>query len=169
MSYAAPASLVAEYQRVREMLLASFPELADDAQALADTLEGETGLHDALAAMIRKSQDAEAYEEALGHLIAEKAARKERWGRQSIALRNTVLELMQAAGISKLVQPDFTASVGKGRGKVVIADEAELPDAFFRVSRSPDKTAIGRALNDNKTVPGALLSNAEPTLTVRTK
>lgn len=169
MSYAAPASLIAEYQRVREALLAVFPELADDEQALADTLEGETDLADAVAALIRGARQDEAFEEAGAKIAAEQRERATRYGLRAMKQRDAALSLMQAAGLSKIERPDFTASVGKGRGKVVIADEAALPDAFFRVSRSPDKTAIGRALNDNQMVPGALLSNAEPTLTVRTK
>ena len=169
MSYATPASILADYQRKKADLLAAFPELAEDEQALLDTLEGEAGLHDALAAMIRKAQEAEAFEEACASLIAAKSARRSRFGQQSIALRDAVLSLMQAAGLRKLEMPDFTASVAQGRGKVVITDEAALPDQFFRVSRAPNKTAVSDALKDGQTVPGALMSNGEPTLTVRTR
>jgi hypothetical protein len=169
MSYATPASHIAEWQRVREMLLASFPELADDEQALADTLEGETGLTDAVAALIRAAREDEAYEEAGAKIAAEQRERAARFGHRAMKRREAALSLMQAAGLSKLERPDFTASVGHSRGKVVITDEAALPDAFFRISRSPNKTAVGDALKAGQEVPGALLSNAEPTLTVRTR
>ncbi|WP_336800344.1 siphovirus Gp157 family protein [Kaistia sp. MMO-174] len=169
MSYIAPASLIAEYQRVREMLLASFPELADDEQALADTLEGETSLIDAAASLIRSALDDEAFEEACAKLAAEKRDRATRFGQRAMKQREAALALLQAADIPKLEQADFTASVGKSRSKVIIADEGALPEDFIRVARSPDKTAIGDALKDGKTVPGALLSNPEPTLTVRTR
>jgi hypothetical protein len=169
MSYAAPASLIAEYQRVRESLLASFPELAEDEQALADTLEGETSLIDAAASLIRSAIDDEAFEEACTNLAAEKEERAARFGRRAAKLREAALALLQAADLPKLEQPDFTASVGKSRGRVVISDETALPDAMFRTTRAPDKTAIGDALKDGQTVPGALLSNPEPTLTVRTR
>lgn len=169
MSYAAPASLIAEYQRVRESLLTSFPELAEDQQALADTLEGETSLIDAAASLIRAALEDEAFEEACAKLAAEKRERAARFGQRALKRREAALSLLQAADIPKLEQADFTASVGKSRGKVIVADEAALPDAMFRTTRSPDKTAIGEALKDGKTVPGALLSNPEPTLTVRTR
>lgn len=169
MSYASPAYLTAEYQRERANLLAAYPELAGDEQALADTLEGETGLPDAVAAMIRKARRAEAFEEACAKLAAETRDRGSRFGQQAIALRNSALSLMQSADMNKLEQPDFTASVSKGRGKVIIADETALPDAMFRTTRAPDKAAIGDALKGGQTVPGALLSNPEPTLTVRTR
>ena len=169
MSYATPASHIAEYHRVREMLLASFPELAEDEQALADTLEGETGLADAAAALIRSAIDDEAYEEACAKLAADKRERAVRFGQRALKRREAALVLLQAAGLKKLEQPDFTASVAQGRGKVVITDEAALPDQFFRVSRAPNKTAVSDALKDGQTVPGALMSNGEPTLTVRTR
>lgn len=169
MTYAAPASLIAEYQRGRESLLTAYPELADDAQTLADTLEGETGLVDAAAALLRSALDDEAMEEAAQKLAADKSARARRFGQRAMMKRDMALSLMQGADLKKLEQPDFTASISKGRGKVVIADETALPEAFVRVSRTPDKTAIGDALKGGQAVPGALLSNPEPTLTVRTR
>lgn len=169
MSYAAPASLVAEYQRVRDMLLASFPELAEDEQALADTLDGETALSDAVASLIRSAREDEAFEEAGAKIAAEQRERASRYGQRAMKRRDAALALMQAAGLSKIERPDFTVSVGKGRGKVIIKDEALIPDVFFRVKRSPDLTAIANAFKANETVLGAEMSNAEPTLTVRTK
>jgi hypothetical protein len=169
MSYAAPASLVAEYQRVREMLLASFPELADDEQALADTLEGETDLADAVASLIRGARQDEAFEEAGAKIAAEQRERASRYGQRAIKQRDAALSLMQAAGLSKIERPDFTASVGKGVAKVIVKEEAAIPAEFCRLKRAPNLVAVAGALKAGQPIPGALLSNAEPTLTVRTK
>lgn len=169
MSYVSPSTHLAYYQRRKAALLEAFPELAEDEQALLDTLEGETEFHEALALMVRKAQQAAAYSAACTRLEAVTAARGAHWDKQEEALREAVLDLMQSAGLKKLQMPDFTVSVSHGRGKVVITDEAALPDAMFRTTRSPDKTAIGDALKGGQTVPGALLSNLEPTLTVRTR
>lgn len=162
------ASLVAEYQRVRESLLATFPELAEDDETLADTIDGETGLLDAIADLIRYAREDEAVEEALDKIIAEMRERKARIGQRAVKRREGALALMQAAGIAKLERPDFTATVAAGRPKVVITDEAVLPQAMFRIKREPDKALIMASLKAGP-VEGAALSNAEPVLTVRTR
>lgn len=163
------ASLVAEYQRVREMLVTSFPELCEDEHALADTIDGETGLLDVIAGLIRDAREDEATETALDTILGEMKERKARFGTRASKRREAALSLMQAADIRKLERPDFTATIAAGRPKVTIADEGLIPTSFTRTRIEPDKTAIKAALDACLTVPGALLSNPEPVLTVRTR
>lgn len=162
-------ALVAEYQRVRGMLLASFPELVDDPQALSDTLDGETGLLDAIDVLIRASRADEAMESALDGMIGEMRERKARIGSRAAKQREAALALMQAADIKKLERPDFTATVSAGRAKVTIADESLIPSQFTRTKVEPDKTAIKAALDAGLVVAGAVLGNVEPILTIRTR
>ncbi len=163
------AALVAEYTRVRDGLLASFPELADDAGALADTVDGETELMDAITRLIRQSREDDAVEAALDTIIVEMRERKARIGSRSSKRREAALALLLAADVPKLDRPDFTATVSNGRAKVMISDEAAVPLDLCRIVRNPDKPAIKQALDAGREVPGALLSNPEPILTVRTR
>lgn len=163
------ASLVAEYQRVRGMLLTSFPELAEDETALADTLDGETGLLDAVSSLIRSAREDEAMEAGLDSMINEMRERKTRFGSRSEKRREAALALMQSADLRKIERPDFTATIGNGRAKVIISDQAAIPISLCRITTSPDKTAIKAALDAGEVVPGAALGNAEPILTVRTR
>lgn len=163
------ASLLAEYQRVRESLLASFPELAEDEDALADTLDGETALLDAIARLIREARVDAATAKAMGEITDQMNDRRTRIDDRADKRRAAALALMQAAGVAKVERPDFTASIGAGRPKVTITDETLLPDRFIRITRAANKSAVGDALKAGTEVPGALLGNAEPTLTVRTR
>jgi hypothetical protein len=50
--------------------------------------------------------------------------------------------------------------------KVIVTDEAVLPDNCVRIVREPNRTAIKEHLARGEPVPGAELSNAEPSLAV---
>ena len=65
--------------------------------------------------------------------------------------------------------PEATLSIRVGMPKVVVTDEAVLPDTLCRIKREPDKTKIKESLLAGNAVEGAVLSNAEHTLTIRTK
>lgn len=162
-------SLAAEYRRLRDHLLSEYPELADDAETLADTLEGESSLPDALARLVRDARHDKAMADALGVMIAESRERQERLNRRAETRRNMVLKLMSLAGLQKLEQPDFTASIRNSAPKVIVADEEAIPTDYCRITTTPDKTAIKEALKAGKEVAGAFLSNAEPTIALRFK
>lgn len=161
------AMLVAEYEQVREALLASFPD--DDPADLIDTLDGETQLPDVVAGMIRRARLNSATEDALGAIIKEMSERKARIAQRTEQLRSGAFRLMQAADMAKLERPDFTASIGKGRASVAIVDDAAIPTEFLVTRISPDKTKIGDALKAGIEVAGAELVPASPTLVVRVR
>lgn len=100
--------------------------------------------------------------------MKEMSERRDRYGRQQEAARDGIFRIMQAAELTKLELPEATLSVRPGAVRVVITDEADLPDSFVRVKREADKAAIKDALKAGQFVPGAALSNGGPTLHVRT-
>jgi len=163
------AQIAAEYRRHRDALLAAFPELAEDDQALADTLDGETDAIDVIARFIREGREDEAMAAALDAMMKDMGERKQRIKARAERRRGIALSLMQAVGERKIERPDFTASVRSVPPKVEITDEAALPDALCKVTRSPDKAAIKQAIEAGEDVPGAMMSNGTETLTVRTK
>lgn len=161
------AALVAAYAQVREMLVANFPD--DDLSDLLDTLDGETELPDVIARMIRDAREAGEFEEAIGRIAKELGERKARFGRRKEKMREGALALMTAADMPKLERPDFTASLGKSRPAVVIDDEEALPDDYFVVKATPDRTRIAEQLKAGVDVPGARMSEPMPSLTVRVR
>ena len=75
---------------------------------------------------------------------------------------------MQTANLAKAELPEATLSIRQGTPKVVIINEREIPDEFMRIKKEPDKTRIKAVMTAGEVVSGCALSNAEPSLTIRT-
>lgn len=150
-------------------LLLQFPELLEDDVLRADMLEAETDLHDLIRMLERKRQEACSLAGAIASNIAELGVRQERFERREQAMRAAMFKLLQWADVRKLELPEATLSVRNGTQKVVITDETAIPEALMRVKREPDRIKIKEWLTTVIPVPGAYLSNAEPTLSIRTK
>lgn len=155
---------------LRDTLLAIDPTIADDPRLFADMLEGEGG--DAVAVIervIRASIDADCMAEAAKLRKQDIAERQTRYERRCAALRKVAFDVLEALGLPRLEREDFTASVGDRAGKVIITDEKALPKAFTRTTIEPDKTLIAAELKAGRRVRGAVLSNPERGLTIRTR
>lgn len=85
-------------------------------------------------------------------------------------LRQVMAEVMDETGCATLRGDTHTASVSRGRAAVVITDPEQVPKELLRQPAPiPDKSAIQRLLSRGEAVPGAVLGNASPTLTIRAK
>jgi hypothetical protein len=158
----AARTLVAELRRVTD-------DLTDDDAELA--VASETNLAEAIeAALLANAEDA-AHVETLKQLAAQMEARMARKAARIERRKGAILAAMEIAGLPKLELATATVSVGKGRRKVIVTDAELIPAEFLRekVTNSPDKDAIQKALLEHRQVPGCELSNTMPTLTVRTK
>lgn len=150
-----------------DALLAAYPELAEDEELRADMMEGETDLHSVLTRLVAIERDADAMIKAIADRVRDLSARKARYEKRKDAMRGLMLKVMQAAGIQKAPLAEATVSVSKGRDSVDVVDVDALPDEYVRVERVPDKKAIMERLAANENVPGAVLREAVPTVTVR--
>jgi hypothetical protein len=150
-------------------LIAEYPELADDEELRADTLEGEVGLNDFIGRIIRRMQDRRIFVEGVDAVMEEYTARRERAMREIEAHRALILKLMLAADLAKIELPEATVSTRKVAPKVVIDDEAAIPADFLitKTVKTPDKPAVKFALESGEAVPGAHLTNGYVGLTVR--
>lgn len=163
-----PAALAAEYLRQREALLAAFPELADDVQALADSLEGFTDAPDVIARFVRDAREDEALAGSLGNMLRDMGERKARLIARAERRRLAAQRLMEACQLRKIELADFTASIRAVPASVTITDETALPDSLCKFVRSPDKAAIKTALLAGP-VGGAVLNSGGQSLTIRTR
>ena len=102
---------------LRRRLLEQCPDLMDDPRAWLDTLDGETDAIDVIRNLIRASIDADVLAEATRKRQAEIAARAERVEHRKQAFRDAAVALMDAGGITKLPEPDFTARVQAGQNR----------------------------------------------------
>lgn len=157
------ANLLAEINS----LLSEYPELADDESLKTDMLEGSTAAFDVLTRLVNIERDADSMAKAIANRVSELQARRQRAEKRKEATRVLMLRILKAAGIQKAPLIEATVSVGKGRDSVEILAEDQLPKAFIKVVKTPDKTAIKAALDAGRKVRGATIKTGEDVLTVR--
>lgn len=154
-------------ERQMARILTENPGLMDDEESRLITLESETDGVEALRSLVKDMMVADAFASGLAGMIEDMEARKARFVKRVTTYRALIERIMSAADISKLPLPEATLSLRPSPQRVVIANEAAIPDEYWRTKREPNKTAIKDALRDGVTIPGAFLSNGEPALSVR--
>ena len=154
-------------QQIAALLLAH-PELEEDEQLRADMIEGVTDTFEFLAAIVRKIGATQAIAAGTAEYIGQLQERKARLERREYVLRQLIHKVMDAGHLTKAELPEATLSIRNGVPKVVIVNEHEIPDQYMRIRKEPDKTAIKNAMKYGNYIPGAAISNAEPTLQIRT-
>ena len=156
------------YQVIKERLEATWLEI--DCETLRDTLEGITDLHEMIAAVIRSALVDKALQAGLHFRVDEMRERLSRLELRAAKKRQLALEAMTEVGLTKLEQPDFTASARAGSPTLVVIAEDRIPEAYW-LPQPPklDRQAILGELKRGLDIPGAQMSNPKPVLTVRTK
>jgi Siphovirus Gp157 len=159
---------IVKYQLLKERLIASYS--FDDEETLAETLEGITHLHEMIAAVIRSALVDEAFSAGLRLRVDDMKERLSRLELRAAKKRQLALDAMTEVGLTKLEQPDFTASARAGFPALVVIAEDRIPEAYW-LPQPPklDRQAILGELKSGVEIPGAQMSNPKPVLTVRTK
>ena len=145
------------------------PELFEDDDTASLVLESETDFHEVLGRLVEAVAHSEGVASAIAARVKELGQRQARYETRGDKLRGLVHELMDAAGQTKVSLPTATLSIRAGTAKVVVIDEAGIPDEFWKTTRSLDKAALSAALKAGTTVDGAALGNGNPSLSIRTK
>jgi hypothetical protein len=159
---------LSEYQYLRERLIAEFPET--DEVTLRDTLEGLSSLGDVLAAVVRSYLDDLTLAAAVAMRIDEMEERLSRIEHRADTKRKLVTRVMTSADIKTLAEPDLTASLRTVPPALVVTDEKQVPIDFWKPQAPKlDREGLSAALKSGAVVPGAMLGNAQMTLSVRTK
>jgi hypothetical protein len=159
---------VPKYQLLRQRLLSEYPNI--DEETLADTLEGLTDLLEMIAAVIRSALVDEALHAGLRLRVDDMKERLSRLELRATKKRQLALEAMTEVGLSKLEQPDFTASARAGSPALIVIAEDRIPEAYW-LPQPPklDRQVILGELKRGMDIPGVQMSNPKPVLTVRTK
>lgn len=146
----------------------NYPELADDAQLLEDSLAGETGFQEILTQLVRLERDAQSFVAAIKQQEDAMAERRGRYAHKALIYRRMMQSLMESAGQRKVPLPEATVSVVQDRPGCVITDENALADEFVKIERTPKKTEITAALLAGERVAGAELKNRGTHILIRT-
>lgn len=146
-------------------------ELAgDDDLAFIDTLDGETDAVRAASEAVRMVSAMETLEEAAKALAGRYSARAGDFGERAQRARDALAHFMTEIGERKLTLPEGTVTLASGTPALAgEADVEALPAEFVRVTKSPDRIAIKKAIQEGREVPGFALSNARPRLQIRTR
>lgn len=150
-------------------LKAAFPEIEEDEQLFHDMIEAETDAHEFLTVVVDRMQDAAHMAGGIRTYIAQLELRQARFVQREKAMRDLAFKVMEAASMTKAELSIATLSISKGQPRVIITDEAIIPDVLCQIKRTPDKTRIKEMLKAGQIVRGAELSNCVPHLTVNSK
>lgn len=152
-----------------ERLRKQYPDLAEDAELLADTLAGETEFEPILQRVIHEAMVADAMADGVKKLEDDLKLRRERLTRKTVAFRSMAMKLMNSAGVTAQIVPGYSLNVRQGTDTVSILDIEELPQGTFTTERKADKTAIKALIDAGEDVPGAAIVRGDPSLAVRVK
>ena len=154
------------HEYLREKLLTEFLEI--DEETLSDTLEGLTDLHEKLAALIRSQQEDSVLANALKTRIKEMQERHARFEDRAVKKRELITTVMERSGIKKIAEPDFTASLRQTPRPLVISDDHEIPETYWKTQDPKlDRKKLITDLKTDATIPGACLGNGGVTVSVR--
>ena len=160
-----------ELLKLRDALLAADPSMADDPALFADMMEGEdtTDALGTLARVLRSSIEDDLLADAAKLRKADIAERQKRFEQRRDAKRRVAQSALEALGLSRLEQEDFTASVINTAGGIDVPDPTKLAAEYQRVTVEANKTAIAAAFKEGKAVEGASRGNGGRSLSLRTR
>lgn len=162
----------AEARLMKEALLREYPSLAEDAQALADNLEGVTDIDAAIGAVVEGIAENESLAKGAKERARELQARAARFEKASDSMRAALLAVMKAVGRAKITLPEATVSLRALSQRAIVADDAAAVAAGYGASEEKtvyivDSAAITKALKDGATLPFASLSEAGSSIAIR--
>lgn len=151
-------------------LKAGLLAITDDGEAIRDTIEGSTNLHEAIRATVLSIEDDEVLAASLEIRIGLNTDRLRRF-KSRIEAKKALIE--QAMTIGEITSREYdiaTISMTARPRKVVITDEASIPSDYFnQPAPKLDKDKLKNALKAGATITGATLDNGHSSLTIRRK
>lgn len=149
----------------------SIAALNQDDELLADTIEGETGFFEVIDKLLDRILEADAMAEGVAVVAAKLAERKARAETNAKRDRALIEQAMTIAGLDRITRPGATFTIAQRPPSLVVTEESEIPPRFWKPGEPKlDRKALADALRDGGSpIPGAMLSNGAPSLTIRIK
>jgi len=193
-----PQFALAKQMEAARILRAQITDIAaGDADFIRDTIEGETNLHEQIAALVASIAEDEACADGIKVLQDNLSARKKRFEARAEIKRALVASAMEIGEIRKIEAPGGTVSLKPVPPKLLTPEEAEIPPRFWKTGEPTlDRKALGEALKARTAalaeaqkiedpearadaiaaaeaahppIPGATLSNGSTTIAIRSK
>jgi hypothetical protein len=166
---------VARQAEAAKRLVANLKEQdsADDVELVSDTIEGETGLIEAIDAALAEIDEEEIHIvglKAKEELFAERRRKKEA---KVDRIKALIEQAMLITEQTSMRLPTATLTLAKRAPSLIVTNEADIPVKFWIEQERPapklDKKALTAALKDKEQIPGATLDNGSLSLSVRRK
>lgn len=160
-------NLIALAQETLDRLRQEDGQIIETEDELRTALNEEGVSVDSIMAVLgRAALDAQAMVGMISQRMADLRVRQDRAERRVETIRATLLQAMQSLGLSTYGDPEFSASWRMGKAKWHVTDIDALPASC--VKREENKRVIGDMLAVGP-VPGVVVGNAAPILTLRSK
>lgn len=143
---------------------------ADDAELVADAIEGQTSLLEAIAAALDEIDECDVIEKGCKAKSDEYSTRAANAKARRERIRAAIEQAMVLTEQPSLRLASATVSVARRPPGLVIANEADIPARFWDAQPPTlDKKALLAALKDKQVIPGVGLDNGSVSLTVTRK
>lgn len=141
--------------------------IGDDDEIIDTAVEGETDLHEALAAALGRLAELDALRLSIDTLMSSLQARGERLAKQREAIRTAMCVAMECGAVKTIEMPLGTVSMRTVAPAVEVTDESAIPAVFWRPQAPKlDKRMLLQALKSGA-VAGACLTPPSTTISVR--
>ena len=162
-----PSFAVNDVIEQAKLLRLEFPQLSEDEELLADTLEGETDINRVIDKLVTLVREHDMMADALQERVSLIRDRLTKSTARMNFYRGLIHRLMTSTGLKSVAATEGKVSVVNAVDRVIITDETAIPDELMRVKKEPDKAAIKKALQEGKYISGATLSNGGTTIQIR--
>lgn len=144
-----------------------------DDELVADTIEGQTDLREAIEAALAEIDECEIHIIGLKAKEDEFHTRRGRLEERVERIRAMIEQAMLTSEQTSMRLSGATVSINKGRRGLIVNNEADIPTRFWVEQERPapklDKKALTEALRNGESIPGANLDNGSYSLSVRRK
>lgn len=161
------ARIAAEIEAAKSLRLALGDE-AEDEELYHIAIDGETSLNEMIDAILANIAIDQELLDGIAARESDLHVRKSRLN-ERIQYRKAKIEQALLIYGEKIERPEATLSLTQRRAKAVVNEDADIPARFWKAVPQLDKAELLKALEAGEQVPGAVLSNAPQTLTIRRK
>jgi len=171
MSQDVEHNVLRQTEAAKKLIRSLFEDGEDDKELVADTVEGETGLTEAIDAALSEIDECEVI--IAGLKAKEQAFETRRKAAEARAerIRALIEQALVATDQQTMRLPTATISLSRRQPGLVVTNEADIPARFWIEQKRPapklDKKALAEALKAREEIPGATLDNGSLSLTVR--
>lgn len=160
---------IKEAEAVKRLIQSLGALAEDDPDFVADTVEGETSLFEAIDAIMEAIDEDHILVTGIKARSDELADRRRRLEKRIEFRRAVIEQAMSVAELPTAQLPGYTITLSARPAQMVVTDEALIPSQYFKAEPKLDRSALKEALKAGADIPGASLDNAAPSLSIRRK